>query len=174
MDWFDIAIIGVLTWNTVAAFRRGLIREVASIVALIAGAILAGRYYDELSANLTFLIEDETMRNLVAFGSIFLGINVVGAVASMFLKSTAAILMLGPLDHLGGAAFGLLRGILFVEIVLVAVTAFPAAAVLTAGATESTLAPYFLRAAPLVNKLLPDSFHDALDTLKAFAEPETP
>jgi membrane protein required for colicin V production len=171
VDWFDIAIIGVLTWNTVSAFRRGLIREVVSIIALIAGAVLAGRFYDELSANLAFLIDDETMRNLVAFVSIFIGINVVGAVASAFMRNTAAILMLGPMDHLGGAVFGLLRGVLFIEVVLVAVTAFPALAALTAGAEASTLAPYFLRAAPLVNGLLPEAFHEALETLKTIAEP---
>lgn len=169
MDWFDIAIIGVLTWNTVSAFRRGLIREAVSIIALIAGIVLAGRFYDELSANLEFLIDDQTTRNLVAFVSIFIGINLVGAVASMFLRNAAALLMLGPMDHLGGAFFGLLRGILLIEVILVAVTAFPAASALTAGAENSTLAPYFLRAAPLVNRLLPASFHEAMETLKTIA-----
>jgi membrane protein required for colicin V production len=171
LDWFDLAILGVLTWNTVSAFRRGLIREAVSIVALIAGAVLAGRYYDELSTNLSFVIDDETTRNLVAFVSIFLGINLVGAVASMFLRNAAAVLMLGPMDHLGGAVFGLLRGILFVEVILVAVTMFPAANSLTAGAEHSTLAPYFLRAAPFVNRLLPEAFHEAIETLKTIATP---
>jgi membrane protein required for colicin V production len=171
---FDLAIIGVITWDTVAAFRRGLIREVVSILALIAGAVLAGRYYDELSANLAFAIDDETLRNLAAFISIFAGINIVGAVASMFLRNVAALLLLGPMDHLGGAVFGLLKGILFVEVILVAVTAFPAFASLTTGAEDSTLAPYFLRAAPLVNRLLPDAFHEAMETLKTIAAPQVP
>lgn len=169
MDWFDLAIIGVLTWTTVSAFRRGLIREVVSVIALIAGAVLAGRFYDELSANLSFVIDNETTRNLVAFVSIFFGINLVGAVASMFLRNAVALLMLGPMDHLGGAVFGVLKGILFIEVILVAVTAFPAASALTAGAEDSTLAPYFLRAAPLVNRLLPEAFHDAMETLKTIA-----
>jgi len=171
VDWLDLAILGVITWNTVSAFRRGLIREAVSTIALIAGVLLAGRYYDELSDNLSFLIENETTRHLVAFVSIFLGIMLVGAVASAFLRNAAAVLMLGPIDHIGGAGFGLLRGVLFVEVILVAVTMFPAATGPAEAAADSTLAPYFLRAAPFVNRLLPEAFQETIETLKAIATP---
>jgi membrane protein required for colicin V production len=174
LDWLDLAIVGVLTWNTVSAFRRGLIREVVATVALIAGVILAGRYYDELSENLAFAIDDQTTRNLVAFASIFLGIALVGAVASTFLRSAAAVLMLGPIDHVGGAGFGLLRGILFVEVILIAVTMFPAWTGPAVAAADSTLAPYFLRAAPFIAGLLPEAFNETIDTLKAIAVPVAP
>lgn len=174
VHWFDIAIVTIVALNTLSAFRHGLIRELVTVVALILGATLAGRYYGNLSENLSFVIDDRTTRNLIAFIAIFTGIAMVGQIVSTFLRTAAGLLMLGPVDHLGGAAFGLLKGVLLVELLLVAVTAFPAASGLTTGAEQSAFAPMFLKALPLLSRLLPDEFHQAIDTLKVSAALVTP
>jgi membrane protein required for colicin V production len=171
VNWFDLAAGGVLAWSAFSALRRGLIREVVGFVAMVLGIIIAGRYYDDLSANLAFAIANETVRNLASASAIFSGIALIGAVASQLLKTVAAVLMLGPLDHLGGAAFGLLKGALLVELVIVLATAFPALDRLTLGIDGSTLAPYFLNAAPVVERMLPGEFHEAVAALSERLKP---
>jgi membrane protein required for colicin V production len=166
VNWFDLMAGGVLAWNALSALKQGFIRELIGLLAMVVGAIAAGRYYDDLSANLAFAITNEPVRNMVSASAIFGGIALIGAVASQVLKTAASVLMLGPLDHLGGAAFGLLKGFLLIELLIILVAAFPAFGVLTGGVSGSTLAPYFLKAAPAVQRLLPEEFHEAIATLQ--------
>ena len=88
MNWLDLLIVGILAWFTFRAFTNGLIREVVSLLGLIAGVVLAGTFYDDLSANLEFVIEDATTRRLIAYGAIFIGTTVAGMVIAAVLHET--------------------------------------------------------------------------------------
>ncbi len=166
MHWLDLLIVAVISWLTFTAFSRGLIREVVTLVALVAGAIVAGAFYDELSANLEFLIENETTRNLVSFGALLGGILILGQLVAGVLRRTAGLFMLGPFDHLGGAAFGFVKGVILVEVALIAVSVFPASETVATAIDESTLAPVFLERAPVAELALPEEFDNALDRLR--------
>ena len=109
MHWLDLIIVAVISWLTYRAFTIGLIREVVTTVAVILGAVLAGQFYGELSADIAFAIEDETWRDFVAFGSIFIGAIVIGQVGASLLRRAASVLLLGWVDRIGGAAFGFVR-----------------------------------------------------------------
>jgi membrane protein required for colicin V production len=170
MHWLDLVIVAVIAWLTFTAFSRGLIREVVTLVALIGGAIVAGAFYDELSANLEFLISDTTTRNLLSFGALLAGILVLGQLVAGAMRKTAHLFMLGPFDHLGGAAFGFVKGIILVEVALIAVSVFPASEAVADAIDESTLAPVFLERAPVAELALPPEFDDALDHLREWQE----
>ncbi len=162
LNWLDLAIVvilGALTWR---AFVVGLVREVVMLAAVVFGALLAGKLYMELAADAAVLVEDERTRELVAFVAIFTGVVVIGQIVALLLRRTAALLLLGPVDSLGGAAFGLLKGVVVVEVLLVAVTAFPAATGLTAAAESSALASLFLEGFFVVEPLLPAEVTDLL------------
>lgn len=169
MHWIDLLIVGVIAWFTFAAFSRGLIREVVTLIALILGAVLAGNYYRELSADIDFLIDDESTRRLVAFIAIFAGVFIAGQLAAMVLRTTARLLMLGPIDHLGGAAFGFAKGLLLIEVLLMALTTFSVSTRIDEALDDSALAPLFLDGIPVMLRVLPDEFDRAvegnLDTL---------
>jgi membrane protein required for colicin V production len=165
MHWLDLLIVAIIAWVTFSAFSRGLIREVVTLVALIAGAVIAGAFYDELSANLEFLIDDTTTRNLLSFGALLGGILIFGQLLAGVLRRTAGLFMLGPFDHLGGAAFGFVKGVVLVEVALIAVSVFPASTTVADAIDESTLAPVFLERAPVAELALPGEFDNALDRL---------
>ncbi len=165
MNWLDLLIVGILAWTTFRAFSSGLIREVVSLLGLVAGIALSGAFYDDLSSNLEFVIADPTTRQLVAFAAIFVGTTVAGAVIAAVLHTAAALLFLGPLDKLGGAAFGLIKGLLLVQILLVAVSVFPAQTSVANAVASSTLAPAFLRFSPIIKAALPAEFQDPLGQL---------
>jgi len=166
MNWLDLLIVGILAWTTLRAFSAGLIREVVTLVALVAGIGLAGSFYDDLAANLEFVIADATTRRLAAFGAIFLGTTVAGYVIAAVLHTAASMLFLGPLDRLGGAAFGLVKGLLTVQVLLVAVSVFPAQTSVANAVAGSTLAPVFLRFTPVIKTALPPEFQDPLGQLQ--------
>jgi membrane protein required for colicin V production len=165
MHWLDLVIIGVIAWITFSAFRRGLIRELVTLVAMLAGAVLAGAFYDDLSNNLEFLTDDEKIRNLASFAALLIGALIIGQLVAGTLRKTAHLLMLGPFDHIGGAAFGFVKGVVLVEIALIAVAVFPASTTVAEAVDDSTLAPLFLERAPIAEFTLPEEFENALDTL---------
>jgi membrane protein required for colicin V production len=164
--WVDLLIVGAVAWMTFRAFATGLIREVVTFAALIAGIFVAGAFYRDLSADIAFLIEDERTRNFASFLALLVGVVVLGQLLALVLKHAASLLMLGPFDHLGGAAFGFVKAIVLVQILLLAVAVFPPSAGFAAAVDQSTLAPYFLNEVPSAELALPSEFQHALEQLR--------
>jgi membrane protein required for colicin V production len=167
VHWIDLVIVAIIAWSTFTAFRRGLIREFVSLLSIIGGGLLAAHFHDRLATNIDFMIEDPQTRKLIAFAAIFAGVSLIGQIVAAFLRVAASLLMLGPIDHLGGALFGFIQGLVVVMFLLFAASAFPASEQLTAALQESALAPYFLDRLPLVEGLLPDEFRDAIESFRA-------
>jgi membrane protein required for colicin V production len=170
LSWVDLVIVAVLALVTFRAFVNGLIREVVTLVAVIFGVLIAGFLYDDLSANLEFLINDDPTRDLISFIAIFAGIVVAGQIGGTLLKQTAGLLLLGPLDHVGGAVFGFIKGILLVQMALIAFAVFPAVEFISRGVDDSRLAPFFLETIPIAGVGLPSEFDTPLDDLEVWRE----
>ena len=170
MNWVDLLIVAVIAFTAFRAFSNGLVRELVTLVALVLGVVLAGLFYDDLAANLGFVIDDAPTRGLIAFVAIVAGIAVAGHVIGLVLRGAAALLMLGPLDHIGGAVFGVVKGIVLVGVALIAVSVFPAQETVSRGVADSRLAPYFLERLPLVQMALPGEFSNPLDQLERWRE----
>jgi membrane protein required for colicin V production len=139
-------------------------------VAMLAGAVLAGAFYDDLSHNLEFLTDDEKIRNLASFAALLISALIIGQLIAGTLRKTAHLLMLGPFDHLGGAAFGFVKGVILVEVALIAIAVFPPSETVANAVDESTLAPVFLERVPIAEFTLPDEFKNALDKLHEWKE----
>lgn len=170
MNWVDLLIAGVIAWTVFRGYSAGLIRQVVMLLAVIAGIVLGGMLYDDLATNLDFLIEDATTRQFIAFGAIVSGAVVAGMVLAAVLKQTASLLLLGPVDSLGGAVLGFLRGLLYVQFALIAFAVFPASETVAKAVDESTLAPLFLERIPLAELGLPEEFSDPLGQLSEWRE----
>jgi len=162
MNWLDAVIVIVIVWFTFAAFRAGIIREVVTVIAFVVGVLAAGFYYDDLAENVLLFIDNDTAANVTAFIVLFGAVALAGQLAAILLKQTAGLIRLGWLDHLAGAAFGLLKGLILVEVFLILFTTYP---YLGLGDTirGSAIAPLFLDGGPVLLKLLPGEFNDAVE-----------
>lgn len=170
MNWVDLLIAGAVAWTTFRGLQTGLIRQVVWLGAVVAGFLLSGLLYDDLSTNLDFVIDDQATRDLVAFAAIIVGSVVAGVVLGEVLRTTASMLMLGPLDSIGGGALGLLRGLIYVQLVLIAFAVFPANETLAKGIDDSTLAPYFVDEVGFVQVGLPEEFSEPMRQLETWRE----
>ncbi len=170
MNWVDLLIVAAIAWTTFNGFRTGLIRQVVWLLAIVLGIVLAGALHDDLAANLDFLIEDATTRRFLSFGAIVAGAVVAGAVIGQVLKTTASLLMLGPLDSIGGGVVGLIRGILYVQVALFALAVYPANESLATGVADSSIAAYFLDDAGVIGVALPEQFSDPLRQLEEWQD----
>ena len=161
MSWLDVVILGLLAWFIFSAFTAGLIREVVTIFSAVLGVVLAGLFYDRLADDIGAFIDSERAARIVAFLAIFGGIVLAGQVAAWLLKETASLLMLGTFDHLGGAAFGLVKGIVIIQVLLILGATYLPQGFLLDGISDSSLSPLFVERAPILLQVLPAEFDAA-------------
>ena len=154
MNWLDIVIIVAIVIPTFIGLRIGMIKAALSLAGLIVGVIVAGRYYLPLSEQLSF-ISQAGVAEIVAFTIILIGIMIIAAVLAKLLKWTASVMMLGWVNHLGGAVFGLVLGAIFCGALLATWLKFFD---VTETITESNLAFILVDFFPVVLALLPDEF----------------
>ena len=161
MNWLDVAIVITIAWFTFAAFRAGIIREVVTVIAFVVGVLAAG-FYDDLAENVLLFIDNDTAANVAAFVVLFGAAALGGQLAAVLLKQMAGLFFLGWVDHLAGAAFGLLKGLILVEVFLILFTTYPYLG-LDGTIRGSAIAPLFLDGGPALLKLLPGEFNSAVE-----------
>lgn len=160
MNWLDIVILVIVVTATFLGLRIGIIKAALSLAGLITGVILAGRYYTPLAEQLSF-IPQASVAEAIAFAIILIGTMLVASVLAMLLKWATSAVMLGWVNHLGGAVFGLMLGAVFCSALLaIWVKFFSVAEVIN----QSSLAVILLDRFPVVLALLPDEF----DTIRSF------
>lgn len=159
MNWLDIFILVALVVPAFVGLRRGLIKSALSLAGLIIGVVLAGNLYQPISGLFAFFHNDNAA-NVVAFILILVVVMVLAAVLARLLKLAARAVMLGWVDHVGGALFGFLLGAILWGALLATWVKFFGSDLVT----ESFLAGMLLDTFPLVLALLPSEF----DSIRSF------
>lgn len=160
MNWLDIVIIAFVVVAALIGLKIGLIKAALSLAGIILGIFLAGRYYAPLAERLTF-ISQESIAQGVAFAIILIVVIIIAGLLAAFLKWIASVVMLGWVNHLGGAAFGLVLGLILCSALLALWGKFFGA---TSIVEESGIASVLLDRFPAVLGLLPDEF----DAIRSF------
>ncbi len=151
----------VILISVIFALRKGLVREIVSLVALIGGFILAVIYYSALGSRLVEFSRTEAIANFLGFVILFLGSLLLGALIAFLVNRFLKAASLQWVDRLLGAIFGLLRGWAISSIIVVALIAFPVRDNLMA---RSFLAPYLLAGARTAVLLVPQSLKDRFNS----------
>jgi membrane protein required for colicin V production len=127
MNWIDLVIVVILILSMVSGFTNGLIREVASLAALILGiwgaikfsTFTAAKLYDyfDMSGKYVGIISF-----VITFGIIVVLIHFVGIIAEKLADAVA----LGFVNRLLGIVFGLFKTILILSVFFVILNAIDA------------------------------------------------
>lgn len=119
MSYFDIVVAIPLLWALYKGFRKGLIIEVASLVALILG-IWGGLSFSDYAAD---LIHDQLEVSsewlpLLSFALTFIAIVVAIFALAKVLEKIIKMVALGMVNRLLGALFGFLKVALICSVVV--------------------------------------------------------
>ena len=116
MSAIDIVFATVVAISVVLGFWRGLTRELVSMIAWIAIAVLAYRYAGTVGVLLPF--DAPPLVHVAAgVGIIILACVLAAAVIGRLLRSAVASSQLAGADRVLGAVFGALRGSLVVLLI---------------------------------------------------------
>lgn len=113
-----IIIIPLLLWGR-QGYNKGLIISVASFAALILGLYFAFFFSDFTAERLTeyFTIDTEYLA-VISFVVTFVVVVIVVVVVGNILQKFIDVLMLGFLNKAAGAVFGVLKGALYLSILI--------------------------------------------------------
>jgi len=127
MNWIDTAIVIVLIISVVMGFINGLVKEVASLAALILGiwgaikfsTFTAAKLYDYFDMTGQYV---GIIAFLITFGIIVVIIHFIGILADKLVNAVA----LGFLNRLLGIVFGVLKSVLIMSVFFVILNAIDA------------------------------------------------
>jgi membrane protein required for colicin V production len=149
------------------ALRKGLVREIASLAALIGGFILAALYYRIPAVYMAEFARTEAIANLLGFLIIFIGCIIIGIIAAAIINRFLKAASLKWIDRILGGIFGFLRGWAISSILALGLIAFPIRENMIAG---SYLAPFMMAGARMAVLLVPrnlkDQFNDQYEKVR--------
>jgi len=153
MNPLDIIIIIVLCFCLIRGIFRGLIKELSSIVGVLAGFYAAYTYYPVVGGVLSRWISNPGYRNILSFLILFCLVLILVGILGVIIKYLLSIASLGWFDRILGAGFGLIKGVLIVSVVVLMLTTF-----LPKGAPiikNSLLSPYVMMISESMVKVVP-------------------
>ena len=125
INLLDLIILIPLLLFAFNGYKKGIIIEVTTLAALLLG-IYAALFFSDYTANLltgSFNISKEYL-NIIAFVATFIGVLLLVMILGRILEKVVNLLMLGIINKLAGAAFGILKGALLLSIIIFLINYF--------------------------------------------------
>ncbi len=117
LNYFDMAVIGVLFLSCTFAFFRGFVKEILSLASWVGSAIVTVTFFKDFALKLQPHFTEHMVATLFAIGILYFGSLLTFTIISHFiikiLKSGNEI---GIFDNILGFAFGALRGAFIVSL----------------------------------------------------------
>jgi len=117
-NWVDFIIIAVILISTMISLVRGFTKEVLSLAAWIVAIWLALHFCQALAPSMPTFIAKQSVRVSVAFGLIFVGTLLVGALISYLVAHLVEKTKLTLMNRFLGIVFGAGRGVLLIALVI--------------------------------------------------------
>ncbi len=127
MNWLDAIIVVVLILALVSGFINGLVKEVASLAALLLGiwgairfsSFTAGKLYDYFDMTGRYV---GVIAFIITFAAIVVIIHFIGIMADKIITAVS----LGFINRILGIVFGLLKSVLIMSVFFVILNAIDA------------------------------------------------
>lgn len=160
MNWLDAALLLILAASVFTSLRKGLSREVIGLIAVVAALILGAWFYGTAGALFEPYLKSPGAAHFAGFVTVFCGVLLAGALVSAIVGRFLRLTGLSIVDHLLGAGFGLLRGLLIGVALILGLMAFSPGDRPPASVVHSRTAPYVIDAARLVASVAPHELRE--------------
>jgi membrane protein required for colicin V production len=134
----DVVLAVILALFALRGFWRGFSREIFALIGLVGGVAAAGAYYPGGTAMLPPEVP-EIVRPAVAFLGIFAAVALAAKLVGLLVRRLLGLILLSPLDRLGGVLFGAAKGAALITLGVIAVRAITPADALERACADSVL-----------------------------------
>ena len=103
MSWLDIVILVIIGLSALISLVRGFVKESISLVSWILAGVVALRYFSALAGLLEPYVANEMLRNMSAFGLLFVVTLIIGAIVNFMMSQLVS--KTGGRNHLASSIF---------------------------------------------------------------------
>lgn len=111
LDWLIFAVVFL---SSLLSLKRGFIKEVLSLVTWVVAFVVAVKFTDQMQILLLEQVQNDQIRYIVSFLTLFIASLCVGALISFLLGSLVQVTGLSSTDRVLGMIFGFARGTLII------------------------------------------------------------
>ncbi len=125
MNFLDIIFIIPIIWLAYKGFKKGLIIELTSLVALVLGVYLA-YYFSNYTADFLrdmFNVGEKYM-SIISFTLTFIVVVISCYIVGKMLEKFVDIIMLGFLNKIVGSFFGILKAVFVLSIIIYIINSY--------------------------------------------------
>ncbi len=149
VNWLDYLIIAALAFSAFQSFRRGFTREVIGLGAAILALFLGMWFYGTAGSLIRLWVSSDRAADFLGFLMVAVTVLLLGALVGLVIRGFVRAVGLSFFDHVLGAVFGLIRGVIVAITLLMAFIAFGPRAdpkTVPSAVVNSQLAPYLMEA----------------------------
>ncbi len=123
IHWFDIFVLLFLLFTAFFSYRNGFIKEVFSILSLVAGYLVASIFHSEFTHLFESISKEQPLREAASFISVFIVVVIAVVIAGIYIRRVLRLSdTLSAADRIAGAGIGVVKGF-----AILAVLAYPLA-----------------------------------------------
>ena len=156
MNLFDYLLLAIAGFSMVLSLWRGFVREIISLIGLVAAFVIAGRASGVATELLTDWIPNATVAGLAGFGLVFVSVMLLVALLGALIRKLVDAADLTASDRTLGMVFGLARGLLLIGLFFLVYTTY--AKPDTTWMKNSVLTPYAVQMGDMLGKVIPEGY----------------
>ena len=156
LNYFDYILIAIVGLSMVLSLWRGFVREIISLIGLVAAFLVASRASGAAGDFLGRWITSSTVADIAGFALVFVIIMLLVGIIGAIIRKLVDMADLTATDRTLGIFFGLARGLLLIAVCFLIYTSYakPDAPWLK----NSLLAPYAISLGNLIGKAIPEGY----------------
>jgi len=156
MSLLDYLLIAVIGLSMVLSLWRGFVREIISLIGLVAAFFVAGRVSGQAGDFLGRWITNGSLADIAGFVLVFVLVMVIVGIIGMFVRKLVDAADLTATDRSLGVLFGFARGGLLVSLAFLIFTSYASSD--QPWLKSSKLAPYGIQAGAWLGQAIPQGY----------------
>jgi membrane protein required for colicin V production len=157
VNFFDYVLIAIVGLSMVLSLWRGFVREIISLIGLVAAFMVASRTSAMAGDFLGNWMPKGTISDIAGFVLIFVAIMVVVGLTGIIIRKLVDMAQLTTTDRTLGIFFGFARGLLLIALGFLIFTTYDPKHK-QPWLRESLLSPYAIELGDLLGKAIPEGY----------------
>lgn len=156
MNFFDYILIGLVGLSVVLSLWRGFVREIISLIGLVAAFFAASRASGYAGDFLGEWITNGTVADIAGFALVFVLIMLIVGITGAIIRKLVDMADLTATDRTLGVVFGAARGILLIALAFLIFTSY--AKPDYKWMKNSMLTPYAIKMGDMLGSVIPEGY----------------
>ncbi len=170
MNFFDYILIGLVGLSVILSLWRGFVREVISLIGLVAAFLLASRTSGYAGDFLSQWIHQRTVADIAGFALVFILVMLTVGIVGALIRKLIDMADLTATDRFLGVFFGMARGLLLIAVSFLIYSSYKPSE--PDWLKQSLLAPYAVQMGDLLGQAIPEEYPFSRQGGAKFSSPQ--